>query len=173
METEQAAPQADKPKRELAPLRVSDPLRWLRAGWLDLRAAPGISFFYGVCFWLMAVILGAIFGKIPQYTLSFISGCFLVGPFLAMGIYEVSRRRELGLPQSLGDSLTCWGGHLGAMGMLVLVMLLLELLCSEWTSGASKCARRKDKQAALKPRESFASCSTASWLRQLPMSKTG
>jgi uncharacterized membrane protein len=128
MAIESAAPESAKPVRELNALRLGDPLRWLRAGWLDLRAAPGISLFYGACFWLMAVILGAVFGKIPQYTLSFVSGCFLVGPFLAMGLYEVSRRRERGLPQSLGDSLTCWEGHLGAMGMLVLVMLLLELL---------------------------------------------
>ncbi|MDP3604766.1 MAG: DUF2189 domain-containing protein, partial [Polaromonas sp.] len=39
-----------------------------------------------------------------------------------------SRRREQGLPQSLGASLTCWDKHLGSMAMLVLVMLLLELL---------------------------------------------
>jgi uncharacterized membrane protein len=45
-----------------------------------------------------------------------------------MGLYEVSRRREQALPQSLGASLTCWNGHLGSMGMLVLVVLLLELL---------------------------------------------
>ena len=128
MAMERAAQEAGKPTRELVPLRLPDPLRWLRAGWRDLRAAPGISLFYGACFWLMAVILGAVFGRIPQYTVSFVSGCFLVGPFLAMGLYEVSRRREQGLPQSLGASLTCWEGHLGAMGMLVLVMLLLELL---------------------------------------------
>jgi uncharacterized membrane protein len=114
--------------RELLPLRLSDPLRWLRAGWGDLMAAPGIALFYGVSFWLMALIVGAVFHNMPQYTISFVSGCFLVGPFLALGLYEVSRRREQGLPQSLGASLTCWDKHVGSMGMLVLVLLLLELL---------------------------------------------
>lgn len=114
--------------RELLPVRLTDPLRWLRAGWTDLRAAPGIALFYGVCFWLMAVTLQAVFRNKPEYTISFVSGCFLVGPFLALGLYEVSRRREQGLPQSLGASLACWEGHLGSMGMLVLVLLLLELL---------------------------------------------
>ena len=114
--------------RELLPVRLTDPLRWLRSGWADLRAAPGIALFYGACFWLMALILQAVFRNKPEYTLSFVSGCFLVGPFLAMGLYEVSRRREQGLPQSLGASLTCWEGHLGSMAMLVLVLLLLELL---------------------------------------------
>ena len=114
--------------RVVLPLRLGDPVRWLRAGWRDLMAARGIALFYGLCFWLMAVVLGAVFRNLPEYTMSFVSGCFLVGPFLAMGLYEVSRRRELGLPQSLGASLTCWDKHLGSMGMLVLVMLLLELL---------------------------------------------
>jgi uncharacterized membrane protein len=114
--------------RELLPLRLTDPLRWLRAGWSDLMAAPAIALFYGVSFWLMALIVGGVFRNMPQYTISFVSGCFLVGPFLAMGLYEVSRRREQGLPQSLGASLTCWDKHVGSMGMLVLVLLLLELL---------------------------------------------
>jgi len=120
-----AAPTAT---RELLPLRFSDPFRWLRAGWRDLAATPRIGLFYGLCFWLMAVTLQAVFRNLPQYTISFVSGCFLVGPFLAMGLYEASRRREQGLPSSLGASLTCWDRHLGSMGMLVLVLLLLELL---------------------------------------------
>lgn len=115
-------------RRELRAVGLGDPFTWLAAGWRDLAAAPGISLFYGICFWLMAAILGAIFRGAPEYTMSFVSGCFLVGPFLALGLYEVSRRREQGLPQDLADSLTCWSGHLGSMGLLVLVMTLLELL---------------------------------------------
>lgn len=103
----------------LQPLRLSDPVCWLRSGWRDLLAAHGIALFYGICFWLMAVVLGAVFRNLPQHTRSFVSGCFLVGPFLAMGLYEASRRREQSLPQSLGASLTCRDKHLGSMGMLV------------------------------------------------------
>lgn len=121
-------PETVAPVRVLRPLDLADPLRWLRAGWSDMLAAPGIALFYGACFWLMALVLGAVFRNMAEYTLSFVSGCFLVGPFLAMGLYESSRRREQGLAQSLGASLTCWDKHLGSMGMLVLVVLLLELL---------------------------------------------
>jgi uncharacterized membrane protein len=121
-------PEVAPAKRELLPLSFSDPLRWLGAGWRDLIATPGIALFYGICFWLMAVTLEAVFRSLPQYTISFVSGCFLVGPFLSMGLYEASRRREQGLPPGLGASLTCWDTHLGSMGMLVLVLLLLELL---------------------------------------------
>ncbi len=115
-------------RRSLRAVRWSDPFRWLARGARDLRAAPGISLFYGLCFWGMAVLLASVFQRMPEYTMSFVSGCFLVGPFLAMGLYEVSRRREQGLQQDFAASLTCWDRHLGSMGLLLLVLLLLELL---------------------------------------------
>jgi len=93
-----------------------------------MRAHPGISAFYGVSFCLMALVLGAVFRSRPEYTMSIASGCLLLGPFLAMGLYEVSRRREQGLAPELGDSLTCWESHLRSMAMLVLVLIVLELL---------------------------------------------
>lgn len=125
---EQVPDTAASALRVLQPMGLADPFRWLAAGWRDLRAAPGIAAFFGLCFWGMAVVLGAVFRNKPEYTMSFVSGCFLVGPFLAMGLYESSRRREAGLPQDLGASLTCWDKHLGSMGMLVLVLMVLELL---------------------------------------------
>ncbi len=115
-------------RRVLRPLSLADPFRWLARGARDLWAAPGISLFYGLCFWGMALLLGTVFRRLPEYTMSFVSGCFLLGPFLAMGLYEVSRRNEQGLPQDFAASLTCWDKHLGSMGLLVLVLMLLELL---------------------------------------------
>jgi uncharacterized membrane protein len=112
----------------MLPLGFSAPFRWLASGWRDLRAHPGIAAFYGVCFWLMAVVLGAVFRARPEYAMSIASGCLLVGPFLAMGLYEVSRRREAGLKPELGVSLTCWDTHIRSMALLVLVLIVLELL---------------------------------------------
>ena len=116
------------PRREIAGLRWRDPFRWLGRGARDLRAEPGIAVFYGLSFWAMAWILGMVFHHLPEYTMSMVSGCLLVGPFLAMGLYEVSRRRELGEKPDLPSSLTCWDRHMGSMGMLVLVLVVLELL---------------------------------------------
>ena len=110
------------------PLRWGDPLRWLRAGARDLVAAPGIAAFYGLSFWGMALVLGWVFRTKPEYVMSLVSGCLLIGPFMAMGLYDTSRRREAGLAPSLSDSLTCWDSHMGSMGMLVLVLIVLELL---------------------------------------------
>jgi uncharacterized membrane protein len=116
------------PGKDLLPLGLLDPWRWLRRGASDLLAAKAIGLFYGLCFWLMAAVLGAVFRNLPEYTLSIASGCLLVGPCLALGLYEVSRRRESGLRPSLALSLTCWDRHLGSMGLLVLVLIVLELL---------------------------------------------
>ncbi|KQO20278.1 hypothetical protein ASF16_09285 [Acidovorax sp. Leaf78] len=109
-------------------LHAADPFRWLLRGLHDMRAAPGIAVFYGVCFWGMAMLLGWVLRTRPEYTMSLASGCLLLGPFLAMGLYDTSRRRESGQRPQLGESLTCWDSHMGSMGMLVLVLVVLELL---------------------------------------------
>lgn len=119
---------AEASRLTLAPLHWADPLRWLHRGALDVAAAPGIALFYGLCFWGMALVLGWVFRSSPEYTMSIASGCLLVGPFMAMGLYDVSRRREAGQRPELGLSITCWDRHLGSMAMLVLVMIVLELL---------------------------------------------
>lgn len=122
------APRAPLEAPRPAVIRLADPVRWLIAGAKDALAHPGIALFYGLCFWLMAWVLGAVFRNKPEYTMSIISGCLLVGPFLAMGLYDVSRRIERGLKPELSASITCWDHHLGSMGMLVLVLIVLELL---------------------------------------------
>ena len=121
-------PPSTVPQAEMRPLGLVDPLRWLAAGAGDFLAAPGIGLFYGVCFWLMALVLAWVFRSKPEYVMSIASGCLLVGPFLAMGLYEVSLRRARGQAPSLGDSLTCWEPHLRSMALLVLVLIVLELL---------------------------------------------
>lgn len=121
-------PEQEGPRALLRLLPLSAPWRWLVLGFADLRASPGIGLFYGTAFWAMAQVLGMVFRHSPEYTLSMVSGCLLVGPFLAMGLYEVSRRREQGQPPDLSASLTCWDGHIKSMSMLVLVLMVLELL---------------------------------------------
>ncbi len=121
-------PPSDAPTKEIVNLSFSDPFSWLASGWHDMLVAKGIAAFYGVCFWLMALVLGVVFHNKPEYAMSIASGCLLVGPFLAMGLYEASRRLEQGETPELGASLICWDKHIRSMGMLVLVLIVLELL---------------------------------------------
>lgn len=128
MEAPYVPPHPEGPKARMTRLHMYHPLTWLARGWSDMRHAPGIALVYGVCFWVMALVLSLVFRHNPEYTLSIVSGCLLVGPFLAMGLYEVSRRREMGEKPDLGASLTCWDSHLRSMAMLVLVLMVIELL---------------------------------------------
>ncbi len=125
---QQLVPDAQHDRIEINTIHFSDPLRWLWLGWCDMVAQPWITLFYGFCFWLMALILLAVFKSNPEYTLSAVSGCLLIGPFLAMGLYDVSMHMARGEPPSLGSSLTCWESHLRSMGMLIMVMVVMELL---------------------------------------------
>jgi uncharacterized membrane protein len=114
--------------KDITDLPWSAPWQWLACGLRDLKAHPGIGLFYGGAFWGMALVLGAVFRAMPEYTMTITSGCLLLGPFLALGLYDVSRRRELGLTATLLASATCWRPHVRSMGMLVLVLIVLELL---------------------------------------------
>ena len=128
MATPYVLPPPVGPRSHMRPLGFADPFRWLARGLKDMRQHPGIALFYGLCFWGMAQVLALVFKHKPEYTLTLVSGCLLVGPFLAMGLYEVSRKRELGEVPEMSSSLMCWDQHIKSMAMLVLVLMVLELL---------------------------------------------
>jgi uncharacterized membrane protein len=121
-------PPSEAPRKTIASLRPINLWQWLQAGLRDMCAQPGIAAFYGGAFWVMAMVLGAVFRTRPEYAMTVASGCILVGPFLAMGLYDVSRRRERGEHPQWIASLTCWRPHMRSMGMLILVLMVLELL---------------------------------------------
>lgn len=97
--------------------------RWFAAGWADLAAAPGPSLFYGAALALMGLLLTRSFGGAVGIALT--TGFLLVGPFLAIGLYELSRRRERGEPQRLAPSLVAWRANFPAIGFYALALTLL------------------------------------------------
>lgn len=91
-------------------LRVSDLGRAVVAGWADFRARPGFGLFFAGIYVVGGwVIYFALLGRGLIAWLVPAAGCFpIIAPFIAVGLYEVSRRREQGLPIT-------WGAVLGAL----------------------------------------------------------
>jgi len=107
---------------------VGAPLRWLAAGWRDFLANPVPSAFYGACFAVMGFLIYFVFGRAYQYVSALVTGFFLVGPFLAIGLYDLSRRREQGLPPWLAPTLDAWRPNVGSVGIFALVLCVILLV---------------------------------------------
>jgi uncharacterized membrane protein len=122
-------PEADQPL--VAPfvwprvktLSPGAPWRWLRAGWADLLAAPGPSLFYGVALALMGFLFQRYLGGAVGVALT--TGFLLVGPFLAIGLYDLSRRREAGEAARLAPTLRAWQGNFPAISFYAVALTLL------------------------------------------------
>ncbi len=112
----------------LTQLGWRDPFHWLALGWRDFSRAPLIGLFYGACFVAMGWLLLACFQRAPEYTLALSAGFLLMGPFLCLGLYEVSRRMALGQSPSLFSSLMAWRSASGQLAIFACVLLVLEML---------------------------------------------
>ena len=113
---------------EIRIVSAGAPLRWLAAGWADYRAHPLPSAFYGVCFAVMGWLIFVVFRHAYQYVSALVTGFFLVGPFFAIGLYDLSRRREQGKPAWLAPTLDAWRPNVGAVGMFALVLTVVLLV---------------------------------------------
>lgn len=99
-------------------------VRWLSKALQDFRAAPLASAFYGLVLAGMGLIVGYFSGD-AAYELGFVTGFLLVGPFLAIGMYDLSRQRESGSAVALGPSLTAWKSNVPAIGFYAIILALL------------------------------------------------
>jgi uncharacterized membrane protein len=124
----------------MPPLRHANPLKrnlapgaawqWLAAGWRDLWVQPATSLAYGVAvFVVSAAIVELLFAFGWDYILfPALAGFMVIGPLLAMGLYEKSRRIAAGEPFNLFNMLivrTASPGQLLFTGVLLLLLMLL------------------------------------------------
>jgi uncharacterized membrane protein len=95
---------ADAPPR-MRQLAMSDITAALRAGWADFLATPTQLLFLCVIYPAFGFVVAraASGGALLPLVWPLVSGFALVGPVAALGLYEISRRREAGLPTSWLD----------------------------------------------------------------------
>jgi uncharacterized membrane protein len=114
---------------QLANLKPSDPIQWLKLGWADFKRCPRVGLFYGLCFFAMGHALLAVFQNAPAYVLGLSAGFLLMGPFLCLGLYDASKAMQTHDHRpSLRASLLAWKPTKGTMGIFAGVLLILELL---------------------------------------------
>lgn len=91
-------------------LTIGDLFAALRAGWSDFVAMPQFGLFFGGVYVAVGLIVGyfSFIGEELTWLIPATAGFPLVAPFVAVGLYEASRRREAGEPLS-------WRGVIGAL----------------------------------------------------------
>lgn len=119
---------ADLPIRRIGP---ADLLDALAKGLDDFAAAPSHALFLCLIYPIIGLIVIAVtlgFNLVPLvYPMA--AGFALVGPVAALGLYELSRRREAGLPVSAADALNVLRSpSIGAIVALGVVLMLLFLI---------------------------------------------
>ena len=77
--------------------------RWLRSGWRDLWTRPLPSLAYGVIVFVLSwTVVASLFSfDLSAYLFPALAGFLIIGPVLALGLYDKSRRIENGQAVSL------------------------------------------------------------------------
>jgi uncharacterized membrane protein len=117
-------------------ISLSDLHQALRQGWEDFKAVPSHAIFLCMIYPVLGLILArAVLGaSVLPLLFPLAAGFALIGPFAALPLYELSRRREAGLEASAWDAFEVLRSPLfGAM--LGLGTLLLALFVT-WVATA-------------------------------------
>jgi uncharacterized membrane protein len=100
-----ATPARDDAPPQTRRLTMDDLRTALRRGWEDLAAMRSDVMFACMLYPLMGAVLVALTaqGNVMHLLFPVLSGFALVGPVAALGLYELSRRREAGMEVSWAD----------------------------------------------------------------------
>lgn len=117
-------------------IEIHDLATALAKGWDDFRAMPTHVVFLGLIYPAIGLLLFRAmhnFAMVPLlYPLA--AGFALVGPFAAIGLYELSRRRELGLETTWGHAFDVF--HSPSLSAILKLGLLLLAILVVWVGVA-------------------------------------
>ncbi len=101
---------------------------WLKLGMNDVRQAKFASLFYGIVFASAGFLMHAVLFEASWLLSALTTGFLLIGPFLAMGLYDLSRRMQLGEKPALIPSLSAWRSNLMNVGIFAGVLVIILLI---------------------------------------------
>ena len=103
------------------------PLRWLAAGWRDVRRAPALTAVYGAVIVLVSVAISALAWQLGRFALLavLLSGFVFVAPLIAVGLYSVSRALEEGRRPQLADSFRLIRSIPGQAAVFALIQMVV------------------------------------------------
>jgi len=120
-----------RPDPVVRKITVNDIVDALAAGLRDFKSAPKYGLFFGAiyAFGGLFIILSASALNLSYLSYPLAAGFVLIGPFVAVGIYEVSRELETGTELSWGKVLgAIWaqrGKEISWMAFVVLFIMIM------------------------------------------------
>ena len=127
LEQDSVAPLTPRPPLVASDLAWRDLAAALAAGWRDFLAMPRFGLFFGGVYVLAGLAIGwvTVTGGELTWLIPAIAGFPLIAPFIAVGLYEASRRRAAGEPLGWRAVLGALKGHgddqILSMGVIVFV----------------------------------------------------
>ena len=109
------------PVREVPPQAV---FRWLALGWRDMRTAGAASLLHGAIVSAGGIMLDVILLGFWELLPGAVTGFVLIGPFLATGLYAMSKQLENGEQPSFDDVLRAWGHGGKCLFRFTLILIL-------------------------------------------------
>lgn len=125
----EAVPVFTSPSPAVNRVAVDRPWTWLARGLQDMHRAGAASLAYGALFAVLGLVMVGFAWVVGlrAVVLPLVAGFFLVGPILAVGLYDISRRLERGETVTPRTALSAWQVNPGQIALMGLVLMLFFL----------------------------------------------
>ncbi len=148
---------------EVRSIGITDLRAALALGWADFMAKPSHIVFLGLIYPVAGLLLAqaSVNSNLLPLIFPLLAGFALIGPFAGLGLYEISRRRELGLDTSWRHALDVFDAR--SIRAILVLGAMLFVLFAIWLWAAMAIyawAFRGDDPASI---AAFISDVTTTW----------